>query len=587
MQNFLHDFRLLQCIVLAVVTTMPVWAINAQSSPPAAVLGAAADPSGRSLLVRVPSTRTESVSLQVQGQPVAVTSSQPALLEGMEPTHELVLEMAAFCQQPAECAQPIQGLQRAVEATFNPGERLVVRASTDHPTLSAQTDLEQIRASIQGLVRAVPEPGAVSGLHAAAGAELRTLTIVARLSLAQSMVQSFTAQPPLYPAHVNVLIVGSPAAETDTLCQQVAATGGLCRAAVDPARAPEMLQALLEDVQRIERVSFACVTPPDDVDRSAVVAVQTAGGTSSALLPGEQVWCAPLPEPTRVIPVWVWAIAGGGGSVLLLGLLMLMRRRPVVEGVSPLDGLPDNHQAWVRQHPETVDDRPDWLPDPVLHAAREQLRSAILPVPPQGLLVWISSQQPGQAPMPPTGAMEIGGTGGVPLSSAAHAAIARLVRSAAGQAPTLELASPEIGARVRVNGRPAQQGQVLRPGDEVSVDSMLLLEFRMPATEAATRIEFNDSRAFSSLTARSTTTVLGRDPLRYQGVTPVESQVKIDRLSSDHVALWLSGGVLYVRDLGSANGTCLDGVRLQAYAVYPVMKGQRLELGAVVDGIAE
>ena len=62
--------------------------------------------------------------------------------------------------------------------------------------------------------------------------------------------------------------------------------------------------------------------------------------------------------------------------MLLLGLLMLMRRRPVVEGVSPLDGLPDNHQAWVRQHPETVDERPDWLPAPGLHAARAPPRSA-------------------------------------------------------------------------------------------------------------------------------------------------------------------------------------------------------------------
>jgi hypothetical protein len=183
--------------------------------------------------------------------------------------------------------------------------------------------------------------------------------------------------------------------------------------------------------------------------------------------------------------------------------------------------------------------------------------------------------------------MEIGGSGGVPLSSAESAPIARLVRAATGGPPTLELASPDVAARVRVNGRPAQSGLVLRGGDEVSVDSTLLLEFRMPVADAASRVEFSDSRGFAPLSAGLMTTVLGRDPLRYQGVTPVASQLKIDRLSSDHVALWLSGGVLYVRDLGSANGTCLDGVRLQAYAVYPVTKGQRLELGAVVDGIAE
>jgi hypothetical protein len=498
-----------------------------------------------------------------------------------------MLEMATFCLEPAECAQPIQGLQRAVEATFNPGERLVVRASTDSPVLPPQTDLDQIRASIQGLVRAVPEPGAMNGLLAAPGAEPRTVTIVARLDLAQHIAQTFVAQPQLYPAHVNVLVVGSPAVATEALCQQVAATGGLCRAAVDPARAPEMLQALLEDVQRIERVSFACVPPAAQVDRAAAVAVQTASGGAPVMLAGEQVWCAPPPEPTRVIPVWVWAVAGSGGFALLVGLLLLMRRRPTVEGVSPLDGLPDNSTAWVRQHTETVDERPEWLPDPALHAVREQLRSAALPVPPQGLLVWMSSQQPGQAPMPVTGAMEIGGTGGVPLASAQTSPIARLVRSAAGQAPTLELASPNVAARVRVNGRPAQHGLVLRGGDEVSVDSTLLLEFRMPVAEAASRVEFSDSRGFAPLSARLMTTVLGRDPLRYQGIMPVASKLKIDKLSSDHVALWLSGGVLYVRDLGSANGTFLDGVRLQAYAVYPVTKGQRLELGAVVDGIAE
>ena len=587
MQGFLNEFRFLQIAVIALVTAIPMAVVNAQSTPSASVLGVAAEPAERSVLVRVPPTRVEGLLLQAQGQPLTVTSSQPVLLEGVQPLHELVLEMAAFCQQPAECAQPIQGLQRAVEATFNPGERLVVRASTDSPVLPPQIDLDQIRASIQGLVRAVPEPGAMNGLHAPAAAELRTLTVVARLSLAQSMVQSFIAQPPLYPAHINVLVVGSSAAETEALCQQVAATGGLCRAAVDSVVAPELLQALLEDVQRIERVSFACVSPPDGVDRAVAMAVQTANGGSPVLLAGDQVWCAPLPEPTRVIPGWVWAIAGGGGLALLLGVLLLMRRRPVVEGVSPLDGLPGNQQAWMRQHTETVDERPEWLPDPALHAAREQLRSAALPVPPHGLLVWMSSQQPGQSPMPPAGAMEIGGSGGVPLSSAESAPIARLVRAAMGGPPTLELASPDVATRVRVNGRPAQSGLVLRGGDEVSVDSTLLLEFRMPVADAASRVEFSDSRGFAPLSASLMTTVLGRDPLRYQGVTPVASQLKIDRLSSDHVALWLSGGVLYVRDLGSANGTCLDGVRLQAYAVYPVTKGQRLELGAVVDGIAE
>ncbi len=587
MQLFPNSFRFLPFFLLALAAFVPTPYANAQSSPSASVLGIGEDSAGRSLLVRVPSTGIEGLQLLAHDRPLTLTSSQAAVLVGIQPTHELVIELAAFCEAPTACAQPLQGLQRAIEATFNPGERLIVRAPTDSPSLIAQTDLDEIRSSVQALLSSVSQSGIAVGQPASALAELRTTTVVGRLSLVQSMVQSFVAQPALYPAHINVLVVGSPSADAQALCQQVSATGGLCRAAVDPARAPEMLQALLEDVQRVDQLAFACLSPNADVERSAAVPVQAANGGAPVMVAGEQVWCAPPPEPTRILPVWVWIVTGGGGFLLLTGLLLMLRRRPSVESVSPLDGLPDNSHAWVRHHTETVDDRPEWLPDPVLLAAREQLRSAVLPVPPQGLLVWMSAQQAGQTPMPATGSVEIGGVAGVPLSGSHTVPVARLVRSAVGQSPTLELATPDVVARVRVNGRPAHQGLVLRAGDEVSVDSTLLLEFRMPIAEAASRLAFSDSRAFGSLSALATTTVLGRDPLRYQGVTPVASKLRIDGLSSDHLALWISGGVLYARDLGSANGTFLDGVRLQAYVVYPVTKGQRLELGAVVEGIAE
>ena len=50
-------------------------------------------------------------------------------------------------------------------------------------------------------------------------------------------------------------------------------------------------------------------------------------------------------------------------------------------------------------------------------------------------------------------------------------------------------------------------------------------------------------------------------------------------VSRKHLEIWISGGSFMVRDLGSTNGTFINGWRLETEKIYPLKTGDQLRLG--------
>jgi hypothetical protein len=148
-----------------------------------------------------------------------------------------------------------------------------------------------------------------------------------------------------------------------------------------------------------------------------------------------------------------------------------------------------------------------------------------------------------------------------------------------------------LSAAVAVECNGVRSGGVLvtGAGDELTIAERVVLEFRVPLTEPAhasradrRRLEPRDERAFSSVDVGVTSIVLGRDPLPYRGVRSVPTRLVIAQVSNDHAEVWMSGGHLYVRDLGSSNGTMVAGRRIDPGVVTPIGPGQTLALSPLV-----
>ena len=81
------------------------------------------------------------------------------------------------------------------------------------------------------------------------------------------------------------------------------------------------------------------------------------------------------------------------------------------------------------------------------------------------------------------------------------------------------------------------------------------------------------------IAATSAPLAIGRDPAKCELV------IADDTVSRRHALLEIEGGRLFVKDLGSANGTRLDGQRLGTERA-ALRTGQQLRLGdAVIDRI--
>jgi pSer/pThr/pTyr-binding forkhead associated (FHA) protein len=150
---------------------------------------------------------------------------------------------------------------------------------------------------------------------------------------------------------------------------------------------------------------------------------------------------------------------------------------------------------------------------------------------------------------------------------------------------------PEAGAEVQVNGKPVHELIALRSGDVLGIGPVLARVVALQAASGqaaeagqadtdATRIR----PAVPKLVLRGVTTpvfgkvfplhgpqVLGRSP---DCDLPIES----DEVSRRHVRLVPQGDSVLVEDLDSANGTYIDGRRVESGELRP---GQELRLDSV------
>lgn len=81
--------------------------------------------------------------------------------------------------------------------------------------------------------------------------------------------------------------------------------------------------------------------------------------------------------------------------------------------------------------------------------------------------------------------------------------------------------------------------------------------------------------------------LLGRQPDAMTGTETFDlsqggTQAAASRVSGQHALLWVSGGFLFVADLGSSNGTFLNGARLPARLPMVVSNGDRLSFSSSV-----
>ena len=61
--------------------------------------------------------------------------------------------------------------------------------------------------------------------------------------------------------------------------------------------------------------------------------------------------------------------------------------------------------------------------------------------------------------------------------------------------------------------------------------------------------------------------------------TGVSLKLQFRTVSGRHAALWIDDGALWLRDLGSTNGTYVNGVRLKPENEYPLSHGNIISLG--------
>ncbi|WP_299768644.1 FHA domain-containing protein [uncultured Pseudoteredinibacter sp.] len=150
-----------------------------------------------------------------------------------------------------------------------------------------------------------------------------------------------------------------------------------------------------------------------------------------------------------------------------------------------------------------------------------------------------------------------------------------------------------LGPLIEINGRPISEGEVceLNTGDKLSIASVVMdvvdpkLERRERSPAAAVAAQQSDKQEWalkanhSALSDRvyklGEQTVVGRS-------SECDIVLAAAHLSRQHARLFLDQGALYVRDLGSSNGTFLNGVRVEEARV---RRGDELAFDSLSFGV--
>lgn len=466
--------------------------------------------------------------------------------------------------------------------------------------------------------------------------------IVLRLQTTQTPVSAMIVLPD--DATIDAL---SAAADDDALCVLARRTGGVCRVTtLGNEQALASLGRVVAEAQSLFAVPVGCVDAAVMPQTPSVSAVGSAPGSATFPVDPGMLRCrtAPPTTPPSVaaagsggatvppapsegssagadaavaagVPAAAWAV---GGGVLLLAIggmivaLIARRRRglrialddveervPVSHErtkVTAFDALAPNLGAHVLTDRGPVSARPDWLRDPGVLSTRSGVRRFGSRT--EGThLVWASNEVVSEAPL--HGPVLVGNSSDCDLltpSLPSGSVALRLAPVSPGVAKVQRI-DPTLA--VELNGSRCPDEITLRTGDELVVGGATVIELRMSSADGAIpafsphnrratrRLRPSDNRSFAPISLNETTVLLGRDPMPYRGVEAVPSRLVIAQISNDHAEIWISGGVVFVRDLGSSNGTFVDGTRLLPFVVTPVAPQQTLALSALVTLVLE
>lgn len=525
------------------------------------------------LLVRASdeNTATGTVLPTSEAGTVSGVHATPAIVAGFAIQYALLIEPSALCPDPTSCTPAsIEPLALALEQTLNPGETLsIANLLSPHITpIAGRDDLRpQLLAAATGAASSAPI--ILSTLSPPAHTHLEVLTLTSATTASTLQLPS----APLIPVHIL-----TPSAPDAAICARTMATGGSCTtAAFTDANA---LQTALQRIQSLFIVRLGCPT------NAPTASVTTLTGELPAGVP----FVIPLPSLVCEItagaagadrrPLYI-GLSIGALLVLILILIALRRpRRTPVEPVVDFSIFPPNAQARSRQDLTPVDDQPPWLRRFDLDNERQALRST--PVDSRGEhLLAIGKDGSTQAwPVTPS-AQCIAGTHPQATLRLPDGPATALVMQSDGLGQ-VRMVHVESGADVRVNGAPAAAGLTVNDGDEISVGHHSLIEHRVPCTERAQSLCPSTPDAFDMLGIQTRSTIIGRDPLPYFGITPVPCKLAIPNISSDHLELWLSGGRAFVRDLGSSNGTWVGAQKIPALRPILIRPGMTVELASLV-----
>lgn len=139
-------------------------------------------------------------------------------------------------------------------------------------------------------------------------------------------------------------------------------------------------------------------------------------------------------------------------------------------------------------------------------------------------------------------------------------------------------------ARVHVNARPVREKAILRLGDVVSLDT---LQFVLkPDRDASIRTDVPASAAGDEAQTRTRNVppkavLRGVSGLYFGKIVPLRGRLVIGRdsdcdlvldepeMSRRHAMIENTGDVIFLRDLGSANGTFVNGVQVRNAVLHP------------------
>ena len=425
-------------------------------------------------------------------------------------------------------------------------------------------------------------------------------------------------------------------AHDDALCLAARATGGLCLtfgargaafADIFESAFAATRSVFLYDIPCVQDTTDAPVlslrvatdhhrSPPRELARHLVACPAPTPPPAPSQAPGVEVEPAPAPEPAPAsrrglaLLFIVLALGALGGAVLVLrpkrptmqeeddgeideraGRLRdaaaptaapsALREAPFEANAFPIN---DKASALVSAGP--VPDRPSWLRHPGAAEARRTLRREPSSVAVPHLFF---SDGTRNLTMPlRTIEGKVLRLGNAPDCKIRHEAwppdlIAGELRVAGDQVRIQPIALKRLLERA---GKTLEEEAIVLPGDEICIAGHSVLELRWPEPGSGShrhlRLRCEQSLAWDIVRVGATSVILGRNPLPYRGVRAEPCKRVIPHVSNDHLEVWVSGGLCWIRDLGSANGTYVAGERIPPMIPVEIPVGSTFSLANVL-----